>query len=82
MRRIFAGNPFQSFGAADWNALSPSVAKHFPLGGVSDRLSHDLNLYLEFVFTDIRFTRYCGAKPFVHFNSQQDDLKMNSVFNG
>ena len=79
MRRIFAGNPFQGFGAADWNDLSPSVVKHFPLGGVSDRLSHDLNLYLEFVFIDISFTRYCRAKPIYTFKSQQDNLKMNSV---
>ena len=66
MQRVFAGSRFQSFGPADWNALSSSVAKRFPLGGVSDRLSHDLKLYLEFVFIDISFTRYCGAKPYMH----------------
>ena len=54
MQRIF---PLQSFGAADWNALSPSVAKRLPLGGVSDRLSDDLKLYLEFIFMDVSFTR-------------------------
>ena len=66
MQWVFAGNPFQSFGAANWNSLSPSVAKLFPPGGVSKRLSHDLKLYLEFVFIDISFTRYCGAKPYIH----------------
>ena len=75
MQRIFAGNPFQSFGVADWNALSPSVAKHFPFAGVSDRLSHDLKLFLEFVFIDISFTRYCGAKPYIHLKVNKTILK-------
>ena len=64
--RILAGKLFQSFGVADWKALSPSITKYLPVGGNRVKLLHDLKLYLECLLIVIRSVRYFGANPCIH----------------
>ena len=76
-----AGITFQSFGAADLNALPPRVVKHFPVGGNSVKLPHDLKLYVVCLLMLIRSIKYFGASPCMHLKVNNKNFKLNPVNN-
>ena len=57
------GNEFQSLGADDLNALSPSVTLNLADAGVNNIPMWFLRLYLDGLETVRRSLRYLGAKP-------------------
>ena len=70
--QMLAGKLFQSFGAADWKALSP---KCYQSPNFSSLQCGNYRLYLVFELTIIRLLRYIVAPPFKHLK-----VKINTKF--
>ena len=69
------GNEFQSLGADDLNALSPSVTLNLTDAGVNNVPMWFLRLYLDGLETVRRSLRYLGAKPCKHLKVNSNILK-------
>ena len=69
------GNEFQSLGADDLNALSPSVTLNLTDAGVNNVPIWFLRLYLDGLKTVRRSLRYLGTKPCKHLKVNSNILK-------